>query len=422
MISGVLTENEDMTEDFDVMVGIDWGSESHTVAVLDPDTGFGSPFEVAHSREGLDRLCARLGDLESEQRVIVGIERREGLLVDRLLEEGFAVVVVSPNAIKTWREGEVISGAKSDVGDSMMIAWYVFMNLRWLSVITPFSEATKQMRALTRAREDLVRQRVGVSNQLTACLEAFWPAVVGLFSSLTSNISLAFLEDYPSPRDARLGEKRMAQFLRRHSYSGRTSPTELVRRLNTAAPGRIHGPAAEGYAVAAAGYVAIIRTLNEQIDILDREIDAALGEHPDGEIFSSFPRSGRINAAQILAEWGDSRQAYDDADSVAMLAGVTPVTRKSGKHQSVGFRWACNKRFRTAITTLANNTRFESAWAADVYQKATDRGCDHPHALRVLARAWIRVIYRCWINHTPYDPQQHGNARKLAQQQLKHAA
>jgi hypothetical protein len=81
----------------------------------------------------------------------------------------------------------------------------------------------------------------------------------------------------------------------------------------------------------------------------------------------------------------------------------------------VHFRWACNKRFRQAITTFADNSRHASPWAATVYTDARTRGLDHPHAVRVLARAWIRVIWRCWIDRVPYDPARHGNAVRLIQ-------
>ena len=137
---------------------------------------------------------------------------------------------------------------------------------------------------------------------------------------------------------------------------------------------------------------------------LDRSVAAHLGEHPDGAIFTSLPRSGQVNAAQVLAEWGDCRQAYEHPDSVAALAGVTPVTSESGKHRAVHFRWACNKRFRAAITTFADNSRHASPWAAKIYNDARASGKDHPHAVRILARAWIRVIWRCWLDGIPYDP------------------
>src|SRR5690606_5626197 len=131
--------------------------------------------------------------------------------------------------------------------------------------------------------------------------------------------------------------------------------------------------------------------LNSAGKALDRSVIARLGEHPDAEVFTSLPRSGQINAAQVLAEWGDSRAAYDGPDAVAALAGVTRVTKSSGKQHAVHFRWACNKRFRRALTTFADNSRHQSTWAADIYNRARARGHDHPHAVRILARAWIRV-------------------------------
>ena len=115
----------------------------------------------------------------------------------------------------------------------------------------------------------------------------------------------------------------------------------------------------------------------------------------------------------MLAEWGDCRQAYDGPDSIAALAGCTPVTKASGKHKAVHFRWACNKRFRQAMATFADNSRHESPWAAHIYNQARTAGKDHPHAVRILARAWIRVIWRCWQDDVPYDPAQHGAAATL---------
>ena len=62
-------------------------------------------------------MIARLTRLGEAAEIPVGIERPNGRLVDLLLEAGHPVVPVSPNAIKTWRDGEVLSGAKSDAGD-----------------------------------------------------------------------------------------------------------------------------------------------------------------------------------------------------------------------------------------------------------------------------------------------------------------
>ena len=161
--------------------------------------------------------------------------------------------------------------------------------------------------------------------------------------------------------------------------------------------------------------VAVLTAIGGALKNLDRSVAAHLGEHPDGPIFTSLPRSGQINAAQVLAEWGDVREAYDSPDAVAALAGVTPVTKESGKHRAVHFRWACNKRFRRAITTFADNSRHASPWAAHIYNQARAAGKDHPHAVRVLARAWTRVIWRCWQDGVALRP--HPTRRRQQDQQ-----
>jgi len=392
-----------------MFVGIDWAAEEHTVCVLDADGRRADRFDVAHSADGFDQLIARLNRHDAASEMPVAIERPDGRLVDRLLEAGHPVVPVKTNAIKIWREAEVLSGAKSDPRDAEVIADYLRQRLGRLRPLQPFSAQTRALRAVVRSRTDLVEQRVAAANQLEANLDAFWPGAKVVFADIWTPIALDFLERYPTPASAaRLGEARMAAFLTKHGYSGRRSPAELLARLRQAPPGIIDGPEAEARRDTVLALVRVLRALGRAIKDLDRSIAAHLDEHPDAEVFRSLPRSGQINAAQMLAEWGDCREAFDSPEAVAALCGATPVTKKSGKHEAVHFRWACNKRFRNAMTTYADNSRHASPWANSIYRAALARGHDHPHAVRILARAWIRVIYRCWIDQIPYQPERHG--------------
>jgi transposase len=393
-------------------VGIDWAAETHAVCVLDAAGRVRTEFTVAHTAEGFADLLRRLHRLADDPGdVPVGIERPDGRLVDALLEAGYPVVPVKPNAIKTWRDGEVLSGAKSDAGDAQVIAEYLRLRAHRLRPATPYSSETKALRTVVRTRDGLVEMRVAATNQLSALLDAYWPGAKAVFADVESPIALEFLTRYPTPASAaRLGEKRMAAFCTKHGYSGRRPAAELLARLRTAPAGTGDEALTEALRDAVLAQVTVLRALVTALKDLDRSVIAHLGEHPDAEIFTSLPRSGRINAAQVLAEWGDARAAYDSPDAVAALAGMTPVTKESGKHRAVHFRWACNKRFRKAITTFADNSRHASPWAEHVYAQARARGHDHPHAVRILARAWIRVIYRCWQDGVPYDPARHGNA------------
>ena len=403
--------------------GIDWAAETHAVCVTDAGGKITAEFTIEHSADGIALLVRRLARYGEAGVMPVAIERPDGRLVDLLLEAGHPVVPVSPNAIKTWRDGEVLSGAKSDAGDAAVIAEYLRLRAHRLKAAAPYSDETLALRTAVRSRGDLVEMRVAATNQLSALLEAHWPGAKAVFADVESPISLEFLARYPTPASAaHLGEKRMAAFLVKHGYSGRRPAAELLARLRAAPAGTGREALSEALRDVVLAAVGVLTALNAAVKSLDRSVAAHLGEHPDGKIFTSLPRSGQVNAAQVLAEWGDCRQAYAGPDSVAALAGVTPVTSQSGKHRDVHFRWACNKRFRVAVTTFADNSRHASPWAAKVYDDARARGKDHPHAVRILARAWIRVIWPCWLNGVPYDPAQHGAAAALAEQSVKQIA
>ena len=399
-----------------VYVGLDWAAVIHAVCVMSAAGKVLAQFTIEHTAEGIASLIARLAKYGDPADVQVGIERPNGRLVDLLLEAGHPVIPVSPNAIKTWREGEVVSGAKSDTGDALVIAEYLRLRHHRLHPVQPYSTQTKALRTVVRTRDDIVELRVAATNQLTALLETYWPGAKEIFADVESPITLAFLRRYPTAASAaHLGDKRLAAFLTKQGYSGRRSSTELLARLRRAPAGTTDPELVRAIGDAVLGMVTILEALNTAGKQLDRSVITHLGEHPDAAIFTSLPRSGQINAAQVLAEWGDSRAAYDSPDAIAALAGVTPVTKASGKQHAVHFRWACNKRFRKAVTTFADNSRHASPWAADIYARARARNHDHPHAVRILARAWIRVIYRCWHNRQPYDPAKHGNALKINQ-------
>jgi transposase len=397
-----------------VYVGLDWAAVIHAVCVMSAAGEVLAQLAIEHTAEGIASLIRRLAKYGEPADVQIGIERPNGRLVDLLLDAGHPVVPVTPNAIKTWREGEVISGAKSDAGDAIVIAEYLRLRHHRLHPVQPYSVETKALRTVVRTRDEIVDMRVAATNQLAALLDDHWPGAKEIFADIESPISLTFLRRYPTAAAAaRLGHKRLAAFLVKHGYSGRRSAAVLLARLRHAPAGTTDPVLTEAIHDAVLALVTVLEALNTAGKNLDRSVAAHLGEHPDGVVFTSLPRSGQINAAQMLAEWGDSRAAYDHPDAVAALAGVTPVTKASGKQRAVHFRWACNKRFRQAMTIFADNSRHASPWAAHIYAQARARGHDHPHAVRILARAWIRVIYRCWHNNQPYNPDLHGGAQKL---------
>ena len=157
-----------------------------------------------------------------------------------------------------------------------------------------------------------------------------------------------------------------------------------------------------------------MRTLLATIADLDRTIAAAVDQHAKASLLRPLPRIGTISLGQVVAELGPLLDRTDSADEAAALCGAAPVTKRSGRHHTVCFRHATNAKARKALTVWADNSRHASPWAEQVYREARARGCRHPHAVRILARAWLRVIWACWHTNTPYDPaRRRGRERHL---------
>lgn len=393
--------------------GLDLASEEHRLVVVDGDGGELEQRRIGHSEDGIAALVRRLGELRVAR---VAIEQPNGIVVDRLLDAGIAVVPVHPNQLAAARDRYRSGGGKSDGFDAYVLAELARTDMHRFRLLEPDSDETKALRALTRSREDLVEQRVALANQLRAQLDAFWPGAKRIFADVDSPIALAFCERYPSPADARaLGERRLAGFLARNSYCGRRTAAELLARLRSAPEGRAGEAEQEARRAVVLALVAALKPLVEQIKLLTSQIAGAIRAHQDGDIFLSLFRDPKsvVTAAELLAEIGDNRDRHPTSASLEAIAGQAPVAIQSGKKKVACFRWACNKNLRDAVSVLADASRHHNPWAADIYQRARARGHDHPHAIRILGRAWLRIIWRLWQNRDTYNPQRHGSLNRL---------
>lgn len=403
----------------DVTAGLDWARDDHAVCVVDGRGRQIAHTMVEHTAAGLRELVGFLGRHGVGE---VAIERPDGPVIDTLLGAALTVVVISPNQVKNLRGRYGSAGNKDDRFDAFVLADTLRTDRARLRPLTPDNPDTVALRRACRARKDLVSHRVAVGNQLRAHLRNVFPGAVGLFAAIDSEISLAFLGRFDTQDRADwLNPKRLGDWLAKAGYSGRTSPEQLHARLS-AAPRGILGNDATTQAHITRALVTVLTTLTEQIKTLAKQIDRQLAAHADAHIFTSLPRSGRTRAARLLAEIGDCRARFPTPESLACLAGTAPSTRQSGKTRAVGFRWACDKQLRDAATDFAGDSRHANPWAADLYDRARARGHDHPHAVRILARAWLFVIWHCWQKSNAYDTARHHALQRVLKAPQNQAA
>jgi transposase len=325
-------------------------------------------------------------------------------------------VVIAPNQLKNLRSRYGSAGNKDDAFDAYVLADVLRTDRRRLQLLTRDSEATVTLRMTVRARQDLVHARVAMANQLRAHLQTTLPGVIGLFRDIDSAITLRFLTRFPSQDKADwLSPTRLNNWLRSVGYNHRANLDQLWDHLHDAPRGTT-GAEAVARAQITLALVAGLTSLRTQIKALDVQIADQLATHPDAAIFTSLPKSGTVRAARLLAEIGDDRGRFPTPEALICLAGAAPSTRQSGNVKVVTFRWAVDKQLRGAVIDFAGDSHHANPWAAHLYQRARARHLDHPHATRVLARAWLHIIWRCWQDRVPYDPTKHHALQQVLNQ------
>jgi transposase len=338
--------------------GVGWATKTHAVCVVDAAGAIRARFEVPNTGKRCTGLCKSLVQVGVAG---VAIERPDGPLVEAMVDAGLRVLV-TPRQVKALRSRYGASGAKSDPADALLLADVLRTDGHRLAPLTYDSEPTKVLRALSRARKDLVETRVALVNQLHAQLERCFPGAIGLFAELHSPIAVAFLRRYPtSHAAATLTQAKLAAFLRRIHYGGRTPTAELLSRIQTAPAAGISPTEATGRAVCVLALLDTIQTTSRQARELEAEIVERLEVHADAKVFTSLPRAGHgVRAANLLGELGDVRARFPTEDALAALAGAAPVTITSGKRRVVKFRWACDRKLRNALIDFADDSRHAS--------------------------------------------------------------
>lgn len=404
-----------------MFIGWDWAADTHDVTVMD-DTGKRiDRWGLAHTEEGFAKTLARLRKHGAPADLPVAIGTTRGLAAGRLLAAGHPVVPVHPNALHAMRARWGASKAKTDAGDSMKLADYLRTDGHLLPRMEPTEQATMDLQALTRQRADHIEAKVAAVNQLAALLDMHWPGGKAVFAELDSDIAMAFLERYPTPASAaKLTAGRLEAWCKGRGYFGKKPGSVLIERLR-AAP-----QAASRLSEAAIGQlvriqVQLVQGVRATIRELDKAIAAAIGTHPYAALFATMPRIGKVGLGQVIGEIGPILERAQTCEQLIAEAGVVPVTRASGKSRSVTFRFATNRRARLALTVFADNSRHGSDWAAKIYNDARARRKRHPHAVRILARAWLRVMWACWRDGTCYDSaihQANGKVKTAAEEPL----
>ncbi len=388
-----------------LLVGIDWADAEHVYCMMDETGATLASGSIPHTPEGLATLFSEIRTrARGPKEVAVALEISQGLLVSALLEQGFVVYAINPKAVDRHRERFRVAGSKSDLRDAWVLATLLRTDRALYQPLLPDSEPAQELRVLTRDRAELVRTRTMFSNQLTACLKAYFPAFLDLFGDPDRPVALAVLQQWPTPAALRRASvKRLEAFLRQHHQPAAAAKARELHARLTQPAFQVTPVILRTKARLAQTLGHQLRALAEEIAAYDAEIRRVVRTHPDGELYLSLPGAGDLLAARMVGELGDNRDRYRDAAIAQSAAGTAPVTRASGTTRIVHIRRACIHPLRETMWHFAFATLKHCTWAHTYYLRARNRGKKHAEAVRLLGNVWLRIIIAMRRHHRSYD-------------------
>ena len=407
-----------MTDQKRWYAGVDWASESHLVFLADAEGRKIGERRFEHSGEGLADMAAWLmttsGAAEAAQ-VLVAIEVPHGPVVEALMERGFEVHAINPKQMDRFRDRFTVAGAKDDSRDAEVMASALRTDPHCLRRLAPTDPIVIELREWSRIADDLTAERIRLTNRMRDQLWRYFPAVLELDTSLETEWMLELLQLVPTPdRAARLRETAVDKLLKRHRIR-RFDAAHVLKTLRTK-PLRL----AAGTTEAASAHVAIlikpIRLVNQQLKEAMRQIDLLTARFTSSDeaepgqmkqrdvvILASLAGVGRIVLATLLAEGSDPLQRRDYS-ALRCLAGVAPVSRRSGKSWIVLRRYACNKRLANAVYHWARVAVQRDPTSRAKYAALRSRGHNHARALRSVADRLLNVACAMLRSGTIFNP------------------
>lgn len=393
-------------------LGIDWSQDHHDVCFLNEAGQRMSQLHFEHSLEGFEQIeheRARFGLPPAE--CLVAIETSYNPIVDFLLDYGYPIYIIPPQATAAYRPRRSLSGAHTDSSDADLLAGILRTDRAHHRRLQPNLPLTQHLAAQVRLVQMLKRSTQRHTNQLRAVLVRTYPQAVHWFSRLTVQVLLEFLAAYPTLSQAQaLSRDTFEAFMRQHGYKRPAKIAQRFAALHAAWP--VAGPAAiAAYEGQIAGLAQVLLTLVHQTTQAESSLTTLFGQHPDAALFASLPGAGDLLAPALLVKFGDHRDRFATASGVQALAGTCPVTEASGKRCVIKFRYGCDKEFRHIVQQFARASIQQSGWAAGYWREVRPTCSSDSHAYRIVANRWLAILWKMWQDRKPYDESYHVKQR-----------
>lgn len=388
------------------LIGLDWGDKAHALALRVRGSDCVETFDLEHSAESLHAWLEALGERFGGQRVAVAVEASKGAVVSALTEHPWLLIYpVHPATSHRFSTAFTPSGAKDDLPDARTLLEILTHHRARLRLLVPHDPDTRRVGLLCEARRTVVDRRTLLSNQLTSLLKNYYPQALELTGRKRyAPLALAFLERWP---ELALLQQARPETLRRFYHQHQVRRPELIQErleiVRTARPLTSERALCEVSILEMRVLVAEMRLLEKHLASMDEALAAAFAAHPEAPLFADLPGAGAAMAPRLSVLFGSDRGRWRSAGEMQTYYGIAPVTEKSGRQKWVHWRWNAPVFARQTLVEWAGLSVKYSAWAGAYYHQQAARQKGHGAILRSLAFKWLRILWRCWQDRTPYD-------------------
>ena len=393
-------------------IGIDWASERHAWSLQPAGSDKIEKGFVDDTPEAIALWTAELERRFGDSPIAVALEQKRGSVINLLVPYAHLVLFpVPPSMSSTYRKAFVPSGAKNDPGDAGWILDLLVRHRDRLRRLEPEDDNTRLLLFLVEHRRQLVDDKTALVLRLKDCLKQYFPQVLRWFDSVDTPLVATLLNRWPDLQQLQHSHPgTLSKFFHEHHCRNEEVIQQRINAIYAAVPATHDPIVREACSTKALRLTQSIALLRDHIAEVERRRDELVTEHPDARIFASFPGAGPATVPRLIAAFGTRRERFTSAFDVECLSGIAPVHITSGKTDRVSFRRACQKFLRQTFQEFAGQSIPHCQWAKDYYQQHCHKPEQHHAVVRALAFKWIRILYRCWKNRTPYDGEVYMNS------------
>ena len=386
-------------------IGLDWADQKHDICLIASDSEKFEYDVINHSPESIEEWVLALQKRFNNQPIAICLELKAGPVVYALLKYDFIVLFpIPPKALAKYREAFTQSGAKDDPTDAFLQLDYLLKHKSALKPLMPDNEETRILQRLVEDRRVLVNDKVRLTNRITAALKSYYPQALQWFDDIDTKIFCDFIAQWPTLKQAKRARPlTLSKFFKAHRCVRQAVIEKRIKAINSAMPLTEDDGVIVPFERLVRALILQLGQLLITIHEYDLDIARRFRQHSDYEIFESLPGAGPVFGPRLLVAFGTDRKRFDSSDEVNRLSGVAPVLKRSGKSAWVHWRYSCPTFLRQTFVEWANQSIRYSFWAKEFYDEKRAMGKSHQATLRALAFKWIRIIFSCWKNKTPYN-------------------